>query len=161
MFGLKNSDPPDPDRQRLYEEDLDAEPGAVRRGRKVVYKDYSPYCGDKPPRLKEKIENQINRNLAERKYLESKNSNEGSKYVLRAGVREIIKSGYGKENADPNLIKSELEAMDNAINGGKNFEFQNPSQSVEANKTINDLVKERGFVLLKVTSDMVEGFNSS
>ncbi|CAI9302869.1 unnamed protein product [Lactuca saligna] len=34
MFGLKNYNPPNPYRHRLYEEELDVEPGAVRIGRK-------------------------------------------------------------------------------------------------------------------------------
>ncbi|CAI9279026.1 unnamed protein product [Lactuca saligna] len=45
---------------------------------------------------------------------------EGSKYVLRDGVRDVIKSGCGKENVDPNFIKSELEMMDKIVDGGFN-----------------------------------------
>ncbi|CAH1452818.1 unnamed protein product [Lactuca virosa] len=86
---------------------------------------------------------------------------EGSKYVLRDGVRDVIKSGCGKENVDPNFIKSELAAMDKIIDGGKNVEIQNTFQIYGNNKTINDLVEEKGFVLIQATSDMVKGFNSS
>ncbi|CAI9283425.1 unnamed protein product [Lactuca saligna] len=161
MFGMKKSDPPDPDRQKLYEEDFDAEPGAVRRGRKVVYKDYSPYCGDKPLRLQEKIKLKINRNLMEMKYLDSKNYKDGSIFGLRAGVREVIKSCYGNENIDPNFIDSELEAMENAIKSGQTIDSKFHFFPDENCKTINELVKERGFVLIQATSDMVEGYNSS
>ncbi|CAH1443920.1 unnamed protein product [Lactuca virosa] len=126
IFGLKSNDPPDPDPdcQRLYEEDFDVEPGAIRRGRRAIHKENSPYTGDKPLLLKEKIKAQVNRNLVEKKFLESKSSNEGLKYTLRAGVREVIESGYGKENSDPNFIKSELKSMENAIKGGKGIETQ-------------------------------------
>ncbi|CAI9302868.1 unnamed protein product [Lactuca saligna] len=131
MFGLKNFDPPDPDRHRLYEEELDVEPGAVRRGRKVVYKDYSPYFGDKPPRLKEKIKNKIIRNLAE------------------------------NENVDPNIINLELEAYDKVFVDGKKLEEKEKIQNQENAKTIVESVEEKGFVTLSFTSDMLEGFNSS
>nr|KAJ0187598.1 hypothetical protein LSAT_V11C900454790 [Lactuca sativa] len=63
--------------------------------------------------------------------------------VLRAGIRDVIKSNYGKENIDPQFIKAELDAFDKVIAEQKKLE------------------EEKGFVLLQVTSDMVKGFNSS
>ncbi|CAI9285740.1 unnamed protein product [Lactuca saligna] len=58
--------------------------------------------------------------MVEKNFLESKSVKDGSKIVLRAAVREVIKSGYGKENANPNFIKSELKVMDNVIHNGFN-----------------------------------------
>lgn len=157
MFGMKNADPPDPINKKLYEDDddLDADIGARRRGRRAIHKEISPYNGDKPLKMKEKFEARTDRNLAEKKFLESKNLKERSKIVLRAGVREIIKSGYGKENADLNFIDSELEAMENAIKSGQTNDSKILFQHVESSKSINDLVEERGYVFIQATSDMV------
>lgn len=96
--------------------------------------------------MKEKIKTRVNRILVEKKYLESKNPKEGAKYVLRSGVRDVIKYGCGKENIDPNFIKSELEAMDNVIDGDQSGEFEISYQATGNNKTINELVEEKGFV---------------
>ncbi|CAH1428816.1 unnamed protein product [Lactuca virosa] len=161
MFGMKNSDPPDPNRESLYEDDFDGEPGAVRRGRRAVHREISPYSGDKLPRLMEKIEDKIKRNQAEKKFLDSKSPIEGLKCGLRPGVHEVIRYGYGKENVDPNFIKSELQAFDKAMDDVKNLESLMAFQDNGKPKTINELVEEKGFVLLQVTSDMVKGFNSS
>lgn len=61
MFGKNSTDPPDPDYKKLYEDELEADVGARRRGRRAVHKEISPYCGDKPLRLKDKIEANSNR----------------------------------------------------------------------------------------------------
>ncbi|CAI9263408.1 unnamed protein product [Lactuca saligna] len=143
MFGMNYKDPPDPANKNLYEDDLEADVGAKRRGRRAMHKEFSPYSMIKPLRSKEKMEAKINRLREEKKYLNTKSIADGSKEVLRAGVREIIKSNYGKENIDPQFIKSELEAFDKVIANQKKLE------------------EEKGFVLLQVTSDMVKGYNSS
>nr|KAJ0190325.1 hypothetical protein LSAT_V11C800388250 [Lactuca sativa] len=143
MFGMNYTDPPDPANKNLYEDDLEADIGAKRRGRRVVHKEFSPYSTIKPLRSKEKMEAKANRFREEKDYLNSKSIADGSKAVLRAGMREVIKSNYGKENIDPQFIKSELEALDKVIADQKKME------------------EEKGFVLLQVTSDMVKGFNSS
>ncbi|CAI9259916.1 unnamed protein product [Lactuca saligna] len=143
MFGMNYKDPPDPANKNLYEDDLEADVGAKRRGRRAMHKEFSPYSMIKPLRSKEKMEAKINRLREEKKYLNAKSIADGSKEVLRAGVREIIKSNYGKENIDPQFIKSELEAFDKVIANQKKLE------------------EEKGFVLLQVTSDMVKGYNSS
>ncbi|CAI9274213.1 unnamed protein product [Lactuca saligna] len=143
MFDMNYKDPPDPANKNLYEDDLEADVGAKRRGRRAMHKEFSPYSMIKPLRSKEKMEAKINRLREEKKYLNAKSIADGSKEVLRAGVREIIKSNYGKENIDPQFIKSELEAFDKVIANQKKLE------------------EEKGFVLLQVTSDMVKGYNSS
>ncbi|CAI9259919.1 unnamed protein product [Lactuca saligna] len=143
MFGMNYKDPPDPANKNLYEDDLEADIGAKRRGRRAVHKEFSPYSAIKPLRSKEKMEATANRLREEKKYLNSKSIADGSKVVLRAGIREVIKSNYGKENNDPQFIKSELDAFDKVIAEQKRME------------------EEKGFVLLQVTSDMVKGFNSS
>nr|KAJ0220884.1 hypothetical protein LSAT_V11C200101250 [Lactuca sativa] len=143
MFGMNYKDPPDPANKNLYEDDMEADVGVKRRGRRAVHKEFSPYSAIKPLRSKEKREATANRLREEKKYLISKSIADGSKAVLRAGVREIIKSNYGKENIDPQFIKSELDAFDKVIAEQKKME------------------EEKGFVLLQVTSDMVKGFNSS
>ncbi|CAI9295452.1 unnamed protein product [Lactuca saligna] len=118
MFGMNYKDPPDPANKNLYEDDLEADVGAKRRGRRAMHKEFSPYSMIKPLRSKEKMEAKINRLREEKKYLNAKSIADGSKEVLRAGVREIIKSNYGKENIDPQFIKSELEAFDKNLVGG-------------------------------------------
>ncbi|CAI9269859.1 unnamed protein product [Lactuca saligna] len=143
MFGMNYKDPPDPANKNLYEDDLEADIGAKRRGRRAVHKEFSPYSAIKPLRSKEKMEATANRLREEKKYLNSKSIADGSKVVLRVGIREVIKSNYGKENNDPQFIKSELDAFDKVIAEQKRME------------------EEKGFVLLQVTSDMVKGFNSS
>nr|KAJ0216926.1 hypothetical protein LSAT_V11C300156760 [Lactuca sativa] len=143
MFGMNYTDPPDPSNKKLYEDNLEADVGAKRRGRRAMHKEFSPYSVTKPLRTKEKMEAKVNRLREEKKYLNSKSIADGSKEVLRAGVRDIIKSNYGKENIDPQFIKSELEAFDKVIADQKKLE------------------EEKGFVLLQVTSDMVKGYNSS
>ncbi|KAL7598449.1 hypothetical protein Lser_V15G27449 [Lactuca serriola] len=135
--------PPDLANKKLYEDDLEADVGARRRGRRAVHKEYSPYSVNKPLRLKDKMEDKANRLREEKKFLNSKSIADGSKAVLRDGIREVIKSSYGKENVDPEFIKSELDALDKVIADEKKVE------------------EEKGFVLLQVTSDMVKGFNSS
>ncbi|KAL7600346.1 hypothetical protein Lser_V15G27451 [Lactuca serriola] len=143
MFGMNYTDPPDLANKKLYEDDLEADVGARRRGRRAVHKEYSPYSVNKPLRLKDKMEDKANRLREEKKFLNSKSIADGSKAVLRDGIREVIKSSYGKENVDPEFIKSELDALDKVIADEKKVE------------------EEKGFVLLQVTSDMVKGFNSS
>lgn len=161
MFGMNYTDPPDPDNLKVYEDDLDADVGAKRRGRRAVHKEISPYAGEKPLRLKGKMESKAFRILEEKKYLSSKSPIERSKVVLRAGVREVIKSGYGKENVDPEFIKSELDAFEKAIANEKKLESQNKNKTVGVSKLKNEMVEEKGFVMLPVTSDMLEGFISS
>ncbi|CAI9259301.1 unnamed protein product [Lactuca saligna] len=143
MFGMNYTDPPDPVNKKLYEDELEADIGAKRRGRRAVHKEFSPYSVIKPLRSKEKMEAKANRLKEEKTYLSSKSIADGSKAVLRAGIRDVIKSNYGKENIDPQFIKAKLDAFDKVIAEQKKME------------------EEKGFVLLQVTSDMVMGFNSS
>ncbi|KAL7602282.1 hypothetical protein Lser_V15G27460 [Lactuca serriola] len=89
------------------------------------------------------MEAKANQLREEKTYLSSKSIADGSKAVLRAGIRDVIKSNYGKENIDPQFIKAELDAFDKVIAEQEKME------------------EEKGFVLLQVTSDMVKGFNSS
>nr|KAJ0221735.1 hypothetical protein LSAT_V11C200050550 [Lactuca sativa] len=158
---MNYTDPPDPDNLKVYEDDLDADVGAKRRGRRAVHKEISPYAGEKPLRLKGKMESKAFRILEEKKYLSSKSPIERSKVVLRAGVRKVIKSGYGKENVDPEFIKSELDAFEKAIANEKKLESQNKNKTIGVSKLKNEMVEEKGFVMLPVTSDMLEGFISS
>nr|KAJ0196466.1 hypothetical protein LSAT_V11C700342380 [Lactuca sativa] len=159
MFG-KNSEPPDLD-NKVYEDEEDADVGAKRRGRRAVHKEISPYSGNKPLQLKEKMESKANRIQEEKKYLNSKSPIERSKVVLRAGVHDVIKSGYGKENIDLEFIKSELNAFEKAIADEKKLESQNKIKTIGTSKLRNEMVEEKGFVMLPVTSDMLEGFISS
>ncbi|CAI9259090.1 unnamed protein product [Lactuca saligna] len=161
MFGMNCTDPPDPDNKKLYEEELEADVGAKRRGRRAVHKEISPYSGNKPLRLKEKMEFKANRIQAEKNFLNSKSPIERSKMVLRAGVRDVIKIGYGKENIDPEFIKAELNAFEEVITDGKKLQSQNKINSNGMSKLRNEMVEEKGFVMLPVTSDMLEGFISS
>nr|KAJ0212400.1 hypothetical protein LSAT_V11C400156940 [Lactuca sativa] len=161
MFGMNYTDPLDPDNLKVYEDELDADVGARRRGRRAVHKGISPYAGEKPLRSKGKFESKAIRIQEEKKYLSLKSPIERSKVVLRAGVRDVIKSGYGKENVDPEFIKAELDAFEKAIEDEKKMELHNKSKSIGMSKLKNEMVEEKGFVMLPVTSDMLEGFISS
>ncbi|CAI9261356.1 unnamed protein product [Lactuca saligna] len=115
MFGMNYKDPPDPANKNLYEDDMEDDIGAKRRGRRAVHKEFSPYSAIKPLRSKEKMEAKANRLREEKMYLSSKPIADGSKAVLRAGIHDVIKSNYGKENIDPQFIKAELDAFDKVI----------------------------------------------
>ncbi|CAI9295451.1 unnamed protein product [Lactuca saligna] len=100
MFGMNYTDPPDPANKKLYEDELEADVGARRRGRRAVHKEFSPYSVIKPLRLKDKMEANANRLREEKKYLNSKSI------------------------ADE-FIKSELDALDKVIADEKKVEEEN------------------------------------